>query len=189
MERRKFIKNISLLGLGVLTLPSSVVAAPKQWTVLNLQTQAQVRHGLLNLTSTTVVGASWWETLQKNIFYKNGYEPSEEDLILYSFNYQNNDYLISLKKQVLTIGQGSSSRIFSTEVLGVLHQSDGADLSIELIEKEIFINKNEAVVVIPILPNTKIDNYILQNGEALRISPNNQTITTDKKVIIIKQHF
>lgn len=187
MERRTFIKNLSVLGLAVVGLPSIALASKEEAVLLQLPGQAQIRHGLLSIKNCTSISGNWWESVQQNIFYKNGYSTGTGDLSLYSFRKDSVDCLIGLKESelLLTINNASTTS-FSLEDNSILHQDTLNLVEIVLQDGIVALETGAEYVFLPIKNKTSIGKFELETGELLKISNSTQELSINKKVIIIK---
>jgi hypothetical protein len=186
MERRAFIKSISLLSLGMMVNPSFVMSSNEGWELLTINSQIQIRHGLLSLNSVNLQGGNWRETLQKNIFYKNGYSSSPADLTLYSFKQEGVNYLIGIKEGQLNLTVEGETIEISIEEESFSYQHPNGQIEIKFGDQYEQMDMNHEYLVLPIMPATSVDRYSVKEGEALKIAHSNQTIRLDKKAIVIK---
>lgn len=184
MERRRFLQNLSTIGLGILYLPSSSWAAKAtNCTKLPLTTQAQIRHGLFALPGLGGQGLDLKSSLQKNVFYKNGYAAGEGDLVLYSFNHQEVPYLLGLDNNRLTITANERTTIL--EEKNAVFVVD--DLQIQIVEGNFELKKEQNYLFLPLQNTAKIDGEQLsvEDDFIFTIDANQRTIVIDHKVVVI----
>lgn len=184
MERRKFLKDLSILGTTVMVLPNIAFAKTQEVCLLPIQTQTQIRHGLFSLTMPLVETKDWYSSIQKNIFYKNGYTAGLNDLTLYSFAKNGEDYLLGIKQEELLLTVNGLTTKHSLKENQVLYQNKEEALELKLHQGELKLMSNLTYLFLPINTTTHVDNYYL-DGQVLKVSNSNKVVSIDKQAIII----
>ena len=185
MERRRFLQNLSTIGLGLLYLPSSSWAAnAATCTKLPLATQAQIRHGLFALPGLGRQGLDLKNSLQKNVFYKNGYAAGDGDLILYSFNHEGVPYLLGIDNNCLTITANECTTVLKED--RTVYEVD--NLQLQIVEGDFELEKEQSYLFLPLQNTAKIDGERLsvEDDFIFTIEASQRTIFIDQKVVIIK---
>lgn len=157
MDRRTFLQKTVILGGGMAVLPALHAVPNSVMEVVPLATEPQIRHGLLSLN--TVVYKDWLASLQKNIFYKNGQSPSEEDLLTYSFVHQNKAYLIGIKERNIVLSIDGESINLNSEGT-VLYQDK--NIALARIENYQTIDVSNQSVILPIKKKTIVNSHRLE---------------------------
>jgi len=115
MERRNFLKSSAIGTLGICLFPlssfgrSSVNAGVK---LDEIASHNQVRHGLLNPSQGAQIHFEpWFRKFKKEVFFKNGFEAGQDDLVRMTFELNGQAISINkLDKMVLVSTPESNSR-------------------------------------------------------------------------------
>jgi hypothetical protein len=184
MQRRKFLKNASFLGLGLVANPALVFGKNSQSTLFAIPSTTQVRHGLFSLSNLINTQGNWLENLQHNRFFYNGFAPSDKDLILYSFVHKNSNYQLGIKNNNCHITTKEQTKKLS---LDNNRHWQNEDFTILFNQKTLQLEKDKKYYFLPTNSNQKINKTTINEGQILRISSSNQKINFSNKTIILIQ--
>jgi len=164
MERRKFLKTSLISGIGISVIPVTclgISASVSSISMTNVFTKGHVRHGLLNPNFGEFYEfSSWFKNFKKDIFHKNGYKASKEDLLHLSFELNDNRLSIhKLDESLLIVTNHRSERVDLSEHQEVtLFESNCYDCKIYNIDSTLSLNKSKDQYFLP------MDNSIIVEG-------------------------
>ena len=175
MQRRKFIRNISLASLAIGLVPYAGMANllpqnPSGFLIPLGEAQTQIRHGALNLPialkDNTTMPFDWLVQVHRNIFFKNGFQASggmdleiisvlleeEEGLEAMQIQLSESETTVMIKDQLLQIErrdgfqEGLVENVATQLLLGDLSAGQSYECEIES-GGEVFVQLLEGAIV------------------------------------------
>lgn len=190
MKRRKFLVH-TIVGSAVLGL-APLSAFSKGISTENIvsmpEASSHIRHGLLSPERLSILRIDGdLSVFGKQIFFKNGFEKSEDDLINFSFQLNNETLCLSwvsdnvyLNERKFTIVPGVVQKIYETE------------------KREIFILKSHLNIkeqleiangdIIPLQGIFELNRKSIDNDMVISVDGNTELLSKDISKILIFKH-
>ncbi len=181
MDRRKFIQQIGALGL-ISLLPASLVATNHVTAEMcTFLPQQHIRHGLFSLPDASE-NVEWYLSFQRNRFYANGVEASDDDLQHFSFYCQQTPIQIGVKKAKFYISDSNGTYTYQREKTQCVNHSG---FSFRFANDEV-VSLIDAMIL-PIESNVAIDGKALTSDVGIYINSKMIPLKINGQVLIINR--
>jgi len=179
MQRRKFINQSLILAAGSILFPHWGKANSQATTKITIPSQQQVRHGLFS-TQSTSQSTHWWQSLQHHRFLSNGIDTSDNDWVLYTFDYKKESYHIGKNALGVFTNIGGPQQ-FLTSTTPISH----ANLTVGFAPKKLLLSEQKNYLLLPITEGTRIQNTEVQEGEVIHIQKTTKQLNFNKSILFI----
>jgi len=191
MERRKFIIKSTVGGLALGFVPIQLFSKGAENIVLFdfPESSGQIRHGIYSAEIEKHIHVDEFITyLEKNVFYKNGFEKGNEDLINLSFKFKEELHSFSWISNTIHF----ENEVYYSEVNRLIALSDKTpNITAIQLNGKLNLELREEVIVIPLDGNCHVNKNYIDDQKGLIIQANDLNLESNKevKLILISRNY
>lgn|GEM_PF-5893911 len=159
MERRKFISNLGIVGLGMTItneLYASIIPKLVHSQVIMPTSSAQIRHGVYEINKRRTTGfPKWFKVFETHRFSANGVDLGSNDLVIFYFNIYDQPYSLQvLEKSVFLTHESGllDLRVLSNQKI----KKDGYEFTTHF-EGEFIAKQGKVLIKMPLDINSNTD--------------------------------